>query len=114
MSGDLTSLVKSVDNQVKQRQDKKLRAVVVVLAKDRAAAEARLKALAEREKIEIPLTVALDGPSGPKAYKLNPKAEATVLVYRNKKVVANFAYPKFRKANTQEILKAADKMLQAA
>lgn len=110
LNRDLTRLVKEIDAFVKKQQDKDMRAFVVFLTKEPAQLEPRLKALAEAEKISIPLTIYPDE-QGPKPYKLNPNVKFTVLVYRDKKVQSNFALPKITPKDTKAILAEAEKMV---
>ena len=57
--------------------------------------------------------VAVDGPAGPDNYKLGKDAEVTVLLYKNHKVVANFALAKDKLTDKEvaTILAAAKKMV---
>lgn len=108
----LTSLVKKIDVFVKENQEKEMAAFVVFLEEDRAKLEPKLKELAEKEQLLIPLTFAIDGAKGPKAYKLHQDVKTTVLVYKEKKVNANFALQKVEKEDVEKILAAAKKMLE--
>lgn len=94
ITDDLASLVKQIDTVVGKNQDKKMAAFVVLLTDDAAAAETKLKALAEKNGIEhTPLTL-FDGLAGPKNYKLASDAAVTVMMWRNKTVEANHALAK--------------------
>ena len=95
-----------------QAQHKALCSFVVVL-QERDAAEAPLKALAEGQKVSVPLVVPVGGPSAQslQPYKLDPTVPYTVLVYDKKTVRANFALDKIGEAQIKEILAAAAKLL---
>ena len=109
----LTSLVKKVDAFVKENQGQKnMAAFVVFLEEDKTKLEPKLKELAEQEQLSIPLTIAIDGVQGPKSYKLHPDVKTTVLVYKEKKVQANFALQKVEKEDVEKILAAAKNMLE--
>jgi hypothetical protein len=88
----LTSLVKKLDKAVAENTSAKMGAFVVLLTDDDKAEE-KLKALAEKEKLEkVILTV--DNPAGPKAYKIAEDADTTVLLYTKRTIKKNFAYEK--------------------
>ena len=92
LDASVTSLVKQVDAQVEKNQDKKLKAFVVLLTDDPDKAEKQLKEIAEKNNIKnVPLTI-FDGPMGPPAYKLSPKAETTVLMWTRSNVKVNHAF----------------------
>jgi hypothetical protein len=92
ISPGLTSLVKKLDKAVADNTSAKLGAFVVLLTDDDKAEE-KLKALADKEKLQkVILTV--DNPAGPKPYKIAEDADTTVLLYVKKSVKKNFAYEK--------------------
>src|SRR5687768_12401358 len=92
ISPGLTSLVKKLDKAVAENSSAKMGAFVVLLTDDDKAEE-KLKALADKEKLEkVILTV--DNPAGPKAYKIAEDADTTVILYSRKSVKKNFAYEK--------------------
>jgi hypothetical protein len=48
----------------------------------------------ESNKVEhVAFVVPAEHAAGPKSYKLNPEADVTVLIYRQGKVVVNYALP---------------------
>ncbi len=102
----MTGLVKKIDAFVKENKKADAQAFVVYLGKDGDEAKAKLQKLAKAEKLEIPLTINLD-PSTRKAFKLNEKVKNTVLVYRKKKVTANFALNEVGEKEIDSVLKAA-------
>ena len=89
----MSSLLKQLDAAVAKNKDADLRSVAFFLTDDIDATEAKLKELAEKEKISdnIPLTV-VEGIAGPEAYKIHQDADLTVLLYTKGKVVSNFAF----------------------
>jgi len=94
LGDDLASLVKQVDEKVAQHKDEKMAAFVVLLTDDPDAAEAEVKAFAEKHGIKnTPLTI-FDGVAGPPNYKIAKEAEVTVNLWRNMKAVANHAFAK--------------------
>jgi hypothetical protein len=90
----LASLVKQVDETVAKNEKKDMRAFLVVLTEDADAAEAKLKALAEKQGIKkVPLTI-FDGSAGPSSYKISKDADLTVLMWKGLEVKANHALEK--------------------
>lgn len=93
MDENVAKLVKEVDAVVaKNSDDKKMAAFVTVLTDDPDAQEASLKKVAEEKKIQYtPLTV-FENAVGPKSYKLNEKANVTVMMWVDSNVEVNHAY----------------------
>lgn len=110
----LASLVKKVNDKVEANQDKQMAAFVVLLGADASSKADELKALAEKEKLSIPLTIAADQPNGPETYKIAPEAEETVLIYNNSKVKDNVALKagELSSAKIDEILQKTSDILQ--
>ncbi len=88
----LTGLVKQLDAAVAAHADRKLTAVVILLTDDDKA-EAKLKELAEKEKVSK-VVLAVESPQGPPKYNIAKDADLTVVVYEKKKVKKNLAFPK--------------------
>ena len=100
----MTGLVKGVDKAI--QKGKNSRGVFILMDKtDKANAE-KLKALAEKEKIKMPLSLNANGKKAPGKYKINPKVKFTVLVYKKKKVVKNFAFNEISKADIKSVVEA--------
>jgi aspartyl/asparaginyl-tRNA synthetase len=106
----LTGLVKNVNGFV--HDNKGTAAFVVSLEKETDDAKAKLKKLAKDEKIVIPLTINADKET-PKKFQLNDKVKYTVLVYRDKKVTANFALNTLAQKDIDTVLDAAKAALKA-
>ena len=88
----LASLVKQINKVVAANQDKKMASFVNVLGEDADKAKENAAAFAKKHEItNVALVVPLDSENGPKSYKINPKAEVTVLIYKGFKVKANYA-----------------------
>lgn len=97
----VTALVKKVDEEVAKNKDKRMKAFVVLLTDDPDHAESKLKALAEKNKIEnVPLTI-FDGPMGPPDYQLSDKADVTVLMWVKSDVKVNHAFGPASSARTR-------------
>ncbi|MFP4056168.1 MAG: hypothetical protein ACLF0G_04800 [Candidatus Brocadiia bacterium] len=91
---------------------------VVLLGKNNEENQKTLTELAEEHKLSIPLTLPASG-KDPAKFKLNKDVPVTVLVYKNKRVHANFALtdppPKDEEAQAKEVeqvLDAASEMLK--
>ena len=113
ITDNLTSLVKQIDEKISANADKKMAGFVVLLTDDPDAAEPKLKALAEKQKIEkTPLTV-YDGIAGPENYSIAEKADVTVMMWVGGEVKVNYVFEKGKldkKAVTQ-IIKDTAKIL---
>jgi predicted metalloprotease with PDZ domain len=106
---NLAAVVKAVDSV--QKNNAKLGTVVVGVGGVEAA---DLTKLQDTYKLTTPLTVAVDK-DGPKAYKLNPSAAMTVLVYQKGGTISrNFAFTttKAAAAKAGEIAAAAQDVLK--
>jgi hypothetical protein len=108
----LTSLVKKV-NAANKEQGNKMGSFVVLLSDDEGA-EKKLKALAEKEKLDK-TALTLDNPTGPKSYKIDKSADVTVILYKNKKVKVNRTYTKgeFKAEEVDVVLKDLPQILEA-
>ena len=109
----VAALVKEIDAKVAKNSDKKMAAFVVVLSDDPAANEAKLKELAKKEGIKIPLTT-FENAAGPEDYKISKDAEVTVLEWVNSKVVVNhsFAAGKLNEAGIKAVVSDTAKILE--
>jgi hypothetical protein len=88
----LADLVKQLDKKVSENADQKLSSFVNLIGEDPDKLKADAKELATKNKIEnIAIVVPEEHANGPEAYKINPEAEVTVLIYRGGKVAANHA-----------------------
>ncbi len=95
-------------------KDEKLSAHVVWLTGDKGDKD-ETKAFLERAKnslnLQTPVSICLDGKEGPPAYGLNDMAAITVLVAKEGKVVANFAYADPNGTVAREVINAVAKAL---
>ena len=114
IDGDLTSLVKQVNEQVGKYGDKKLSSFVVFLTDDSDELRPKVEKWAEKEKIDnVPLTIA-EIPAGPPEYKIDKDAELTVMLWKNQKVVVNHAFKAggLKKEQIAAIVKDIPKILE--
>lgn len=115
----LTRLVKAIDKFVADNKDKQMKGFVVLLGQVDEANQQKLRELAEKEKITIPLTLSVNGAKGPGSYKLDAKADVTALVTKGNKVAANFVLTlpaptdaKAQEAEVAQIIEAAKKLFE--
>ena len=88
----LTSLVKKIDEATVKNSASHIGSFVVFCS-DEEALEAKLKDLANKEKLsQIVLTI--DNPAGPTDYNIAKDADVTVVLYNHHKVLANYAFKK--------------------
>ena len=114
ITDDLTSLVKQIDDQVAQNEDKKMASFVILLSNDPDADEAKLKTLAEKAGIKhVPLTI-FDNIAGPPNYKIAEDAEVTVLHWLERKTVVNHAFAKGKldKEGVKKVVDATAEILK--
>ena len=92
MDESTAKLVKQIDDIVGKQEEKKMAAFVTVLSDDPDAQEASLKKTAEEQKItRTPLTV-YENAAGPRSYKIDEKANVTVMMWVDSNVKVNHAY----------------------
>ena len=115
----MARLAKAIDKNVAERKAEDRRGFVVLLDDNSAENREKVAAFARKHSISLPLTIAPEGPKGPRAYKIHPDAPITVLIYKGKRVRANSVLaapaPTDEQAQAKEvaaILAAADKALE--
>jgi len=91
ISGNLTSLVKKVDEA--NGKNKEMRSFVV-WCNDDEKMEEKLKDLAKKEKLKQTVLSLVDNKAGPGGYELNKEADVIVCLYVNRQVKSEFAYKK--------------------
>lgn len=91
MNENTSKLVKEIDAVVGKNADSKMAAFVTVLSEDPDQQEAALKQVKEQQKIQhTPLTV-FENNVGPTKYKINKKADVTVMMWVDSNVRVNHA-----------------------
>jgi hypothetical protein len=111
----ISGLVKKLDAVVAKNSDDKLAAFVNLLGDNRDALEAHAKELGKQAKAaSVPIVVPDEYEDGPADYGINPKAEVTVILAVNGKVVANHAYGpgQLNEKAVHEILSDVPKILE--
>ena len=88
----VSKLVKELDGVVQSNKDKKMASFVNLLGADpnslKTAAEALVK---ESNATQIAVVVPDEHDTGPANYRLNPKADVTIVIYNRGRVEANYA-----------------------
>jgi hypothetical protein len=105
---DLARLVRLLDQTVADNKTAELRAWVTFLNEDQTAFDPILVAWAKKHAVRnVPLSVFEDR-DGPPAYRLHRDADVTVLLFVERKVVANFAFRKgeLTEARLEEVRRA--------
>ena len=106
----MTGLVKEAEKLVKGNKDS---VGLVVYLTDKKEAPEQLKQFAAKHKIEtVALTVNKSGSKAPPPLKLDAKVKHTILVYKGKKVVHNFAYNKITKDDVKQFVEKAKPVLK--
>jgi hypothetical protein len=92
---NVARLVKELDKVVAKNEEKKLGAFVSLLGgRDEARTkETAEKLIKETEASNIAVVAPKDQPNGPESYKLDPKADVTILICVKGEVAANHALP---------------------
>jgi len=86
MTPEVGALTKELDKVIAKNREEKMAGFVVLLSDDPEKAAPTLKAAAEKYKIEqMPLTT-FNGLKGPEGYKINTKADVTVMMWVEGKV----------------------------
>lgn len=109
---EVTELVKKLDAHVKKFDSEQLRAFVNVMGESKQGATKSVETLAASAKTKnIPYVVPVEFENGPENYGINPKAELTIIVANESKVVANFAVESVDKFDSKAVLASVKKML---
>lgn len=86
MTDEVVQLSKELDNVVAKNRDQKMAGFVVLMSDSPEKAASKLTEVAEKNKIEqMPLTT-FNGINGPEGYKINSKADVTVMMWVQGKV----------------------------
>ncbi|HMP04301.1 MAG TPA: hypothetical protein PKD86_05515 [Gemmatales bacterium] len=84
------ALAKKLDTAVAKVGKDKMSAALVFMTESPEMAQ-KLQSFAGKNELKN-VSLAVMGPNGPDGYKINDKAGVTVLMYRNRKVIANHAF----------------------
>lgn len=109
---DVMTLIKKLDAEVAKTGKEKMGAAVVFLSSEDNIKET-VKELAEKAGVKN-VSLAVDSPKGPAAYKIAKEADVTVLLYNQRKIVANHAFEKFDSAGVEKIVGDLPKVIVAS
>jgi hypothetical protein len=112
IDGDIAALVRAVGGALKGEKDASAFLVLLDDGDEKAAAD-KLRKLAAETGATFPLAVNDEGAKTLRSHKLDPTVKHTILVYRGKVVVRNFALDGIREADVKEIVSAARKNVAA-
>ena len=86
MTDEVAQLSKELDNVVAKNRDQKMAGFVVLMTDDPEKAAPSLEAAAKKHKIDqMPMTT-FNGTEGPAGYKINTKADVTVMMWVDGKI----------------------------
>jgi hypothetical protein len=85
-------LIKDIDAATVKNTDAKMGSFFVFLSDDESL-EKKLDGLVKKEEIKKTV-LTLDNPAGPDKYSISKEADVTVVLYKARKVVANYAFKK--------------------
>lgn len=85
--GKVADLVKQLDTAVAKHEDAELRSFVTLIGGETESLRGTAEKMAKSVGVKnVPITVAEDSENGPSNYKLDPKAEVTVVVAKDSEV----------------------------
>jgi lysophospholipid acyltransferase (LPLAT)-like uncharacterized protein len=105
----VAELIKKLDATVAKAGQEKMGAAVIFLS-----SEDNIKDTVGNMQKELGnknVSLAVDGPKGPEAYKVSPDADVTVIIYNKKKVLANHSFDKFDNAAVEKVSASISKNL---
>jgi hypothetical protein len=89
---EVTKLIKKLDGCTVKNSEAKMGGFVVFCS-DEEGLDKKLKSMAKEADLKK-MVLAIDNPAGPQKYKVNEKADVTVILYREHVVKANYAFAK--------------------
>jgi hypothetical protein len=92
VDSNLVSLIKKIDETTVANADAKMGSFVVFLSDDKGL-EKKLEEVCKKEGLKK-CVLSIDNPAGPKGYNVAEKADVTVVLYKERKVEANFSFAK--------------------
>lgn len=107
-SESVTTLVKKLDEAVKKAGQAKMSAAVIYLSDDETT-KGKVETVLKNTGVKN-VSLAVDEAKGPEAYKLNKEAEVTVLLYNQRKILANHAFSKFDDKSVEAVVKDLGKL----
>lgn len=107
----VVALVQKLDEQLAAHEDAQLRAFVNMLGDSKDAATDSVKKLASISKAKlVPFVVPNEFENGPEDYGINPKADITIIIANDEKVVASHAVASAKDLDVDSVIKDVKKM----
>lgn len=103
--------MKPVDKFAAELAEDKLQTHFVWLTDDKEKTEEFLKRAQNSLNLQSPVSICLEGKDGPPTYGLNDKVILTVLLSKDNKVVANFAFVDPSGRDSKKVLAAMAKLM---
>jgi len=94
LNDSVANLIKQIDKQVTDNEEKKMRAFVVLLTDDPDKASDQLKAFAKKHGIKNTPLPSFENPSGPGNYKIDKDTSLTIMMWNGMRVKVNHAIKK--------------------
>ncbi|MEO8271180.1 MAG: hypothetical protein ABI557_15770, partial [Aureliella sp.] len=108
----VVALVKKLDEQLTAHEDAQLRAFVNMLGDSKDAAADSVKKLAVATKAKnVPFVVPNEFENGPEDYGISPKADITIIIANDDKVVSNYSVASAKDLDVDSVIKDVKKML---
>ena len=92
VDANVINLIKKIDETTAKNSDAKMGSFVVFLSDDKDL-EKKLESVAKKEGLKK-CVLSIDNPAGPKGYEVSEKADVTVVLYKDRKVEANYSFAK--------------------
>ncbi len=105
----VAELMKKLDAAVAKSGQEKMGAAVIFLSTEDNIKET-VSAMQKDNGIKN-VSLAVDGPKGPEAYKVSKDADVTVILYNKKKVVANHSFDKFDAESVEKVAGSLSKLM---
>ena len=114
MTDEVVMLIRELDAQVAKHQNAQLQAFFVLLSLDPESDREALEALAAKHGLKhVPLTV-FDGLTGPPKMKIAQRADVTVMLWNEAKVVSNhtFTAASLKAESVKAVIQDVPKLLE--
>lgn len=113
VSEPLTRLIKKIDAATTKNKGCNMGSFVVFLNDDENL-QKQLKEMAQRENLQA-CVLSIDNPAGPRGYNVSRDADVTVILYRDRKVKANYAFKKgeLKETDIERIIADLPKITEA-
>ena len=108
-SKSVAELVKKLDATVAKAGQEKMGAAVIFLSSEDNIKDSVSNM--QKDAGVKNVSLAVDGPKGPEAYKVSKDADVTVILYNKKKVVANHSFDKFDSEGVEKVAGSLSRLM---